>query len=345
LNKKNIILAIETSCDETSVAIVKNGQEVLACETATSIPLHQITKGVVPEVAARAQIEAMIPTLDLALKKAQLSWSNIDLIAVTEGPGLIGSLLVGVATANMLSLSTGIPAVGVPHIWGHMYANLLDNKESINFPTLVLTVSGGHNDLYLWKKHGDFEQLGRTLDDAAGEAFDKCGRLIGLNYPAGVEVSKLADAGNKEAYKFPRSMINSQNYNFSFSGLKTAFLYKLKNIEKSETKINKKIKADLCASLQEAICETLWLKVKKALNNYVVNEVHLSGGVSANTRLREIFKKNLKKIKPNAKLRHPNNLTYCTDNAAMIGACAYFCNFEAVTPNKNTTGIKPKLQY
>jgi len=201
LNKKNIILAIETSCDETSVAIVKNGQEVLACETATSIPLHQITKGVVPEVAARAQIEAMIPTLDLALKKAQLSWSNIDLIAVTEGPG-----------------------------------------------------------------------------------------LIGLNYPAGVEVSKLADAGNKETYKFPRSMINSQNYNFSFSGLKTAFLYKLKNIEKSETKINKKIKADLCASLQEAICEILWLKVKKALNNYVVNEVHLSGEVSANTRLRETIR-------------------------------------------------------
>ncbi len=330
MKKDNLILGIETSCDETSVSVVKNGREVLTCEIATSIPLHQETKGVVPEVAARAQVEAMIPVLDRALKNAKLELKNIDKIAVTEGLGLIGSLLVGISTANMLSLTMKIPVVGVPHIWGHMYANFLDNDEEIQFPVLVLTVSGGHNDLYLWEGHWKFKKLGGTLDDAAGEAFDKCGRLLGLDYPAGREISELSKRGDKDAFKFPRSMINSGDYNFSFSGLKTAFLYTLEKIKK----IDDKTKCDLAASLQEAIVETLWKKVEKALKEFDVKEVHLSGGVSANKRLKEFFDNNLKdKI-----FRYPKNIKYCTDNAAMIACCAYFCDFPK-------DFVSPKLQY
>ncbi|MBT4937152.1 tRNA (adenosine(37)-N6)-threonylcarbamoyltransferase complex transferase subunit TsaD, partial [Candidatus Peregrinibacteria bacterium] len=311
--QKSIILGIETSCDETSVAIVKNGREVLACKIASSIPLHQETKGVVPEVAARAQIEYMIPVLDSALQKANISWEHIDLISVTQEPGLIGSLLVGISTANILSLIHNIPIVGVPHIWGHMYANLLDNNDTISFPALVLTVSGGHNDLYLWKSHGEFKKLGETLDDASGEAFDKCGRLLGLPYPAGPEVSKLAENGNPNAYNLPRPMLSSDNYHFSFSGLKTAFLYMLEKIKKP---FDKKTSSDLAASLQEAICETLWKKTEKALKEFHVKEVHLSGGVSANNRLRQLFKDKLKDKKVDFK--YPKNTLYCTDNAAMI---------------------------
>ena len=319
MNRDTFYLGIETSCDETSVAVVKNGREVLSCEIATSIPLHQETKGVVPEVAARAQIEAMMPVIERALKNAGLTLEQIDKIAVTQGPGLIGSLLVGISTANTLSLSTGIPVVGVPHIWGHMYANMLDNTDEVQFPALVLTVSGGHNDLYLWKGHGDFEKLGGTLDDAAGEAFDKCGRLLNLPYPAGPHVSRLAESGNIKAFDFPRSMLNSGDYNFSFSGLKTAFLYKTEELKD----INPH-KENLAASLQEAICETLWKKVKKAIEEYQPKEVHLSGGVSANKRLRETFSQGAKSIP----LKYPQNLVYCTDNAAMIACCAYFCNFQ-----------------
>jgi N6-L-threonylcarbamoyladenine synthase len=368
LKNYKYILGIETSCDETSVSVVECSDVgtglkpvrtfVKSCEISSSIPLHQETKGVVPEVAARAQIEAMIPVLDRALKNANLILEEIDLIAVTQSPGLAGSLLVGISTANTLSASTGTPVVGVPHIWGHMYANVLDNEKEIEFPALVLTVSGGHNELYLWKSHGNFEKLGSTLDDAAGEAFDKCGRLLGLNYPAGPEVEKLSKKGNPKAFNFPRSMLNSKDYNFSFSGLKTAFLYKLQELEKTssvipskeeiplsansselhgipasagmtnkEKGITEQTKQDLAASLQEAICETLWKKTKKAIQEFSPKEIHLSGGVSANKHLREIFQTESKKLNIKT-LRYPKQLKYCTDNAAMIAAAAAFCNFE-----------------
>jgi N6-L-threonylcarbamoyladenine synthase len=263
----------------------------------------------------------MIPVIESAYKKAGVQWKDINLIAVTQSPGLIGSLLVGISTANMLSLLHNIPVVGVPHIWGHMYANLLDNNEAIQFPALVLTVSGGHNDLYLWKSHGQFTKLGETLDDAAGEAFDKCGRLLDLPYPAGPEVSKLAESGNPNAYAFPHPMTSSKNYNFSFSGLKTAFLYTLQKIEKP---LSQQIKADLAASLQDAISQTLWKKAYKATQEFPIKEIHLSGGVSANTNLRELFINKTKKL--NIHLRYPQNILYCTDNAAMIASCAYFCD-------------------
>lgn len=318
---KKLILGIETSCDETSVSLIENGRKVLSCEIASSIPLHQVTKGVVPEVAARAQSEYMIPVIESAYKKAGVQWEDIDLIAVTQSPGLIGSLLVGISTANILSLLHNIPVVGVPHIWGHMYANLLDNNEPIQFPALVLTVSGGHNDLYLWKAHGKFTKLGETLDDAAGEAFDKCGRLLDLSYPAGPEVSALAKLGDPHTYPFPHPMAQSKDYNFSFSGLKTAFLYTLQKIEKP---VNKKTKADLAASLQDAICQTLWKKAKKAIKEFKIKEVHLSGGVSANSHLRKLFTENTNK--EDIVLRYPENILYCTDNAAMIASCAYFCD-------------------
>jgi len=329
LPKNRLILGIETSCDETSVAVVQEGRKVLSCEIASSIPLHQITQGVVPEVAAREQIKAILQVLEIALEKAKVLIQDIDLIAVTAGPGLIGSLIVGIATANMLSLATKIPVVGVPHIWGHIHANLLDQTEEIQFPALVLTVSGGHNDLYLWKKHGQFKLLGRTFDDAAGEAFDKCGRLLGLNYPAGKEVSDLALKGNKNAFKFPRAMRNSPDYNFSFSGLKTSFLYTIKKIEN----LDEKVKTDLAASLQEAVVESLFFKVQKALAEFEVKEIHLSGGVAANSRLREYFQSKIKDMK----LRYPHKIVYCTDNAAMIASCAYFCDFkkEFVSPQLN----------
>lgn len=325
MNKDFFILGIETSCDETSVAIVKNGREVLACEIATSVPLHQETKGVVPEVAARAQIEAMIPVIKRTLNTAQVDWKDISKIAVTQGPGLMGSLLVGVCTANILSLTKNIPLVGVPHIWGHMYANLLETDFEPQFPSLVLTISGGHNDLYLWKSHGEFKKLGHTLDDAAGEAFDKCGRMIDLPYPAGPFIGKLSEQGNAKAFAFPRSMVHSRDFNFSFSGLKTAFLYKLEELRTQNSELTDQLRFDLAASLQEAIVETLWKKVEKALEIYDVKEVHLSGGVSANKRLREFFTHEL--AKKEKTLRFPKNIKYCTDNAAMIACAAYFCNF------------------
>ena len=345
VKKKNqsdvYILGIETSCDETSVAIVKNGREVLSCVIASSIELHQITNGVVPEVAARAQIEYIIPVLDQALLDSNIKLSQISKIAVTKAPGLLGSLLVGITTANTLAAFTKIPIVGVPHIWGHIYANLLDNIEDPQFPALVLTVSGGHNDIYLWEGHGKFQLLGSSIDDSGGECFDKCGRMIGLPYPAGPDVSKHASSGNRNAFQLPRPNSHSKDLNFSFSGLKTAFLYLLESIIQNTTgkmhsseitkiasTFSEKQKNDLCASLETAIVDTLWIKMKKALKTHNCQEVHLSGGVSANTFLRTYFEENIKKYYPDIILRYPKNTIYCTDNAAMIAGCAYFCDFD-----------------
>lgn len=320
LNKK-LILGIETSCDETSAAVLKNGNEVLSLEISSSVPLHQITGGVVPETAAREQLKAIIPIIDLALKNADVELREIDLIAATKGHGLIGSLLVGINAANTLSLKYNTPLVGVPHIWGHMYANMININEEIQFPCLVLTVSGGHNELYLWKAHGDFELLGRTLDDASGEAFDKCGRMMGLDYPAGVQVSNLARTGNEHAYKLPLSMEKSGDLNFSFSGLKTAFLYTLEKLDSIDDK-----KEDLAASLQRAIVDSLMFKLKQAYKKHPVNEIHISGGVSANYLLRSELEKF--GIENKIKTRYPDDIRFCTDNAAMIAAAAYYCDFE-----------------
>lgn len=313
---KDLILAIETSCDETSVALIRKWVEVLSLKTASSIKLHQLTKWVIPEVAARAQSEYMMEVMNEALNEANVKMEDIDAFWVTIWPWLIWSLLVWVSTANSLSLIYKKKLYWINHINGHIYANLLGRKISdLKFPSIVLTASWWHNEIYLWKDINSLTLIWESLDDSAWEAFDKCWRLIWLDYPAGAAISKLSLKWNKDFFKFPRPLKNSWNFDFSFSWLKTAFLYKLKEYKQ----VNDQLKADFASSLQEAICDILSDKVVKASVKYWVKQIHLSWWVSANTRLRELVTK-----KSDLKLLCPVKIEYCTDNAAMIGAAAYF---------------------
>ena len=319
------ILGIETSCDETAVAIVRNGTEVLISLIASSIAKHQQYGGVVPEIAARDQIKQIIPLIQQSLKQTNLKWDEIDAIAVTESPGLISSLLVGINTAQTLAWLKQKPLLKINHIYGHIYANWLEKKTLPQFPILILTVSGGHNELVLMKDFNSFELIGESLDDAAGEAFDKVAKMLDLGYPGGPVISKLAQKGNPEAYNFPQGLKQKDNFNFSFSGLKTAVLYTLRDIEE---KITKQIKADIAASFQESVCESLSNKLIRAAEKLSVREIHLAGGVSANQLLRQ---KVADKIKSNPKLnqikfRFPAKIKYCTDNAAMIAAAGFYLN-------------------
>ncbi|MFH0820491.1 MAG: tRNA (adenosine(37)-N6)-threonylcarbamoyltransferase complex transferase subunit TsaD [Candidatus Peregrinibacteria bacterium] len=327
-----LIFGIETSCDETAAAVVRNGTHVLSNVIASSVDLHQVTGGVVPEVAAREHLRQISPVVDKALRDAGVDWSKIDAIAVTFAPGLIGSLLVGFNTAQTLAYLYKKPFIPIHHIAGHIYANFLERKEKIVFPILVLTVSGGHNELILMKGHHQFKILGETLDDAAGEAFDKIARLLGLGYPGGSAIAKLAEKGNPKAFDFPRAHLNSKNqFNFSFSGLKTAVARMVKELchsrvggnlnPDSHFRGNDNVLADLCASFQEAVVEALADKLIAASKKFKVKEVHLAGGVSANTRLRQLVRERLPKNMP---LVTPQKLIYCTDNAAMIAGAAYF---------------------
>lgn len=343
-----LILGIETSCDETAVAIVKNGRKILANAICSQINLHKKTGGVVPEVAAREHVIKIAPTLDEALSKARVKMSDIDAFAATNGPGLLSSLIIGVNAAMTLSAIFRKPLIPVNHIEGHIYANWLksapqrglakgDSKPQ--FPIAVLTVSGGHNELILWKNHGEYKFLGATLDDAAGEAFDKVSRLLGLGYPGGPAIQKAAMKGRKEAHNLPRSWLHptgalffkegnkcnckktcnscATQWDFSFSGLKTAVLRLVKEYKFT----NKEFAADVAASFQEAVCEVLAVKLIAAAKKYKVKEIHLAGGVSANLRLRE-WTQGL--LPPKMKLRFCNDLSLCTDNAAMIAAAGYF---------------------
>lgn len=321
------ILAIETSCDETAAAVVENGRKVLSNVIASQIDLHAKTGGVVPEVAAREHILKMMPVLDEALAEANCSWDDIDQLAVTQGPGLISSLIIGTETANVISYVKGIPLLGVQHIIGHLYSNWLGHDEEIEFPVLILTVSGGHNELILMRGHYDFEVLGETRDDASGEAFDKVARILGLGYPGGPAISKEAEKGDASAYDLPRIWLEKDSLDFSFSGLKTAVL----NLVQSCEKPDEKFRADVAASFQEAVVEVLAGKLMRAYEQYPeVKELHLAGGVSANLRLREAIKSVLPE---GVKFRHPQSMRYCTDNAAMIGAAAYFMDEEGVVKN------------
>lgn len=309
------ILAIETSCDETAVAIVEDGRKVLANIIASQIDLHAKTGGVVPEIAAREHVLKMIPVLDEALVRADTDWDDIDALAITKGPGLVSSLIIGTETANVISYVKQKPLIPVHHILGHVYSNWLDSEDEIKFPLIILTVSGGHNELILMRGHGDFEVLGETRDDAAGEAFDKVARILDLGYPGGPAISKISLNGNPGAFKLPRAMLEKGSLDFSFSGLKTAVLTEAK-------KYDKNFKADLAASFQEAVVEVLAAKLFLAYEKFsTTRELHLAGGVSANTRLREIITEKLSK---KIKFRYPKSLSYCTDNAAMIGAAGYF---------------------
>lgn len=312
------ILGIETSCDETAAAVVEDGMKVLSNVIASSVDLHTKTGGVVPEVAAREHIRQISPVVDQALEEAGAGWDDIDAIAVTHAPGLVSSLLVGANTAQALSYIHKKPLIPIHHIAGHIYSNFLERKKPIEFPILVLTVSGGHNELILLKGHHDFQQIGETLDDAAGEAFDKVARMLNLGYPGGPVISKKAENGNPNAYEFPRAMLDKNNkYNFSFSGLKSAVLREVQSIQKSDEQTI----CDLAASFQMAVVDVLVDKLLMAVEEFNPKEVHLAGGVSANQLLREKMEKKMDQKIP---LIYPKNLVYCTDNAAMIAGAAYF---------------------
>jgi N6-L-threonylcarbamoyladenine synthase len=311
-----LILAIESSCDETAVALVENGRNVRANVIASQAATHAATGGVVPEVAAREHIKAMTPTLLQALHQAKVEWQDIDAIAVTKTPGLIGSLVVGRSAAAALSFALDKPLLEMNHVHGHMYAPWLELEEEPEFPILILTVSGGHNELVLMRGYGDFELLGESVDDAAGEAFDKVARLLGLGYPGGPAIERCAAQGTKGRFKFPIAQMD--RYDFSFSGLKTAVLYHLQK-HPDEAK-DPQFQADTALAFQNAVIEALAKKTALALEQNSVKELHLTGGVSANQALRA----RLQQILSGQKFRFPARLSYCTDNAAMIGAAAYY---------------------
>jgi len=312
------ILAIETSCDETAAAVVEDGTKVLSNIIASQADLHAITGGVVPEVAAREHIKALPFVYKQALIDANCDWSDIDAIAATETPGLISSLLIGIQTARMLATIHKKQYIPVNHIDGHIYSNWLGrNKADFKFPLITLTVSGGHNSLFLLKSPTEKIELGHTQDDAAGEAFDKVAKMLGLPYPGGPEVAKLAVQGDKHRFKLPFSELN-EPFNFSFSGLKTSVLYLIRDLGE----LDQQAKADLAASFEYTVAQTLAQKLIKAAVQYDAKQVHLAGGVSANLILREEIAVELKKHELDIPLFFPTSLKYCTDNAAMIGAAA-----------------------
>lgn len=334
------ILAIETSCDETSCAIVEDGRKVLANVIASQVDIHAKTGGVVPEVAAREHVLKIIPVLDECLQIVNCGWDDIDALAVTKGPGLISSLIIGTQTANVISYLREKPMIPVQHIVGHLYSNWLEVEDEIEFPVLVLTVSGGHNELILMKGHNDFEVLGETRDDAAGEAFDKVARIMGLGYPGGPAISREAEGANKSRFALPRIMLGKDSLDFSFSGLKTAVLNEVKD---RGDLLEETLRADLAASFQEAVVEVLAEKLKRALAQADnVKEVHMAGGVSANKRLRELISE---VMPPNVKLRWPKQLSYCTDNAAMIAGAAYFLHCESPEKYKSHSNIIPDSSF
>jgi len=308
------ILAFETSCDETSVAIVENGKNVLSNIVSSQINIHKEYGGVVPEIASRHHIENILPVLDEAMEKADCQLKDIDYIAVTNTPGLIGSLLVGLMFAKSLSYANKIPLIPVNHIEGHIFSNFIEND--IELPAISLIVSGGHTDLYyLEEKNGKIavDLLGETLDDAVGESYDKIARILELPYPGGPEIEKISPGGkNILNIKKP----NVERYNFSFSGIKT---YITNYINKEKMKGNNINKEDIAKSFQEIVVEVLYDKVLKAVNKKSVNTLLVAGGVSANKRLRKKFEE----LPENIKIYFPK-MEYCTDNGAMIGAAAYY---------------------
>ena len=308
------ILAIESSCDETSIAIVKNGVEVITNIVSSQINVHELFGGVVPEIASRMHIENITIVLDQALKTSGMSMDDIDAIAVTYGPGLIGSLLVGLQAAKTLSFIYNKPLVPVHHIAGHIYANNIG--KAMNFPLISLVVSGGHTDLVLMKENYSFEYIGGTLDDAVGECYDKVARVIGLAYPGGPKLDALAHTGI-DSYNLPLPL-DDDSYNFSFSGLKSSVINLKHNEEQRGNKINA---ANLAASFQNRVIKILTKKTMKALKKYNVDNLIIAGGVSANKGLRDEFKKLCDEN--NINLSIPD-LKYCTDNAAMIGAAGYY---------------------
>lgn len=337
------ILAIETSCDETAAAVIKDGQHILSSVIASQAEIHSQYGGVVPEVAARSHIEVVIPVIEQALSEAKLEWEQIDAIAVTRGPGLIGSLLIGVMSAKTLALHKNKPLIGVNHIWSHAFAAFLNPEGSTpQFPFLALTVSGGHSTLSIYQEDLSRKVIGETLDDAVGEAFDKVAKLLGLPYPGGPAISALAEQGNDNAYKFPIANLGADHsFDFSFSGLKTAVLRQVidiashsePNLESSKQSLTpvhndttgslpktyalpKQAVADIAASFQRSAVQALVAKTQKAFVQFKPQSLVVGGGVACNQLLRT----EIKSLIPQAIFVPP---VLCTDNAAMIGALAY----------------------
>lgn len=316
-------LAIETSCDDSSVAILKNEREILTNLISSQIDIHALFGGVVPEIASRKHLEAINPLIDKALEEANISYKDLDLITVTKGPGLIGSLLVGISAAKALALATGLPLVGANHMKGHICANYLSNRD-LEPPFVCLVVSGGHTYLCKINDYNDIEVVGSTRDDAAGESFDKVARKIGLGYPGGPKIDKLAKEGNPQAIDFPRVMLEKGSYDFSFSGLKTAVLNYAHNLEQKGEEINK---ADLAASFQDAVVDVLVEKSLMLLEETGYKQFAISGGVAANSRLRARMGEELEKR--DIKFYYPETIL-CTDNAAMIAMAGYLDYMDGV---------------
>jgi N6-L-threonylcarbamoyladenine synthase len=339
-----LILGLETSCDETAASVVADGREILSNVVASQIELHREYGGVFPEVASRQHVLDMVPVIDQALSQAAVSWIGLDAIAVTSGPGLVGSLLVGANVAKAVAWARGLPLIGVNHLEAHLYANWLlsapqgprpepEPPPAPKFPLVCLIVSGGHSDLVLMSGHGQYCVLGRTLDDAAGEAFDKVARLLGLGYPGGPAIQTAAEAGNPQRFDLPRALLK-EGYDFSFSGLKTAVLRIVqgyegpgKRAEKGQTQRAGSIPvttsrtlplADLAASFQAAVVDVLVAKTKRAAEELHVEQVLLAGGVASNTLLRQQMRAKLE-----LPVRYPPP-ALCTDNAAMVASAGYF---------------------
>jgi len=311
------ILGIESSCDETSAAVVRDGREILSNVVASQVDLHKKYGGVVPELASRMHVEAILPVVDEALDRAREKLDTIDAIAVTQGPGLVGSLLVGLAVAKSLAYVRNLPWVGVNHIYSHVAAIFLSHGSSLHFPFAALVVSGGHTSLFRVSCPTQMTLLGRTLDDAAGEAFDKVAKFMGLGYPGGVVIDRLAREGNPSAVPFPRTLLEADSLNFSFSGLKTAVLNYLKAFPDGFSVSQVR---DIAASFQEAVVDTLIAKVMRAARRESVNLVVLVGGVACNTRLREKFGREGETSGITVLFPPPS---LCTDNAAMVAAAGY----------------------
>lgn len=312
-----IILAIESSCDETAASVVKNGREVLSNVIYSQIALHMEYGGVVPEIASRKHIEKINQVIEQALEDAGMQLSDLTAIAVTYGPGLVGALLVGVSAAKAISFATGLPLIGVHHIEGHISANYIENKD-LEPPFLCLVVSGGHSHLVVVKDYGEYEIIGRTRDDAAGEAFDKVARAIGLGYPGGPKIDRVAKEGNPNAIHFPRAKVGDAEYDFSFSGLKSAVLNYLNSCQMKGEEI---CVPDVAASFQKAVVDVLVEHSMDAVKRYGYSRFAIAGGVASNSALRAAFEEACKARK--IEFYHPSPV-YCTDNAAMIGAAAYY---------------------
>ena len=316
MEKKIKILALETSCDETAAAVVENGRLVLSEVVATQIPTHQKFGGVVPEIASREHLEHVTIVIDEALRKAKLSLAEIDAIAVTYGPGLVGALLVGVATAKALAYAVKKPLLAVHHLRGHIYANLLTHPDLI-LPAICLVVSGGHTSILLWEKNASLKLIGATRDDAAGEAFDKVARTLGLGYPGGPNIERMATLGDPASIIFPRAWLEDGSFDFSFSGLKSSVLNYLNKQKMKNEEIDQ---ANVAASFQKAVVDVLVQKTLAAAEKYQINSIAIAGGVAANLALRSALEKSCNIS--NKQLYVPE-IKYCTDNAAMIGAAAY----------------------